>query len=139
MYWVLRAQSKALWTIYPIGIYVVQGRRFWKSGSDADKEAAYSTLYQALVMLSKLLAPSMPFIADEMYRNLVVNLDPQAPKSVHLADWPEFDAELLNDELVADMNLVMKLVSLGHAARNKSQIKVRQPLQEAASLGQQYS
>jgi isoleucyl-tRNA synthetase len=107
-------------------------RRFWKSGSDADKEAAYSTLYEALVMLSKLLAPSMPFIADEMYRNLVVNLDPQAPKSVHLADWPKFNEGRLNDELVADMNLVMKLVSLGHAARNKSQIKVRQPLQEAA-------
>ena len=107
-------------------------RRFWKSGSDADKEAAYSTLYEALVMLSKLLAPSMPFIADEMYRNLVVNLDPQAPKSVHLADWPNFDETRLNDDLVSDMNLVMKLVSLGHAARNKSQIKVRQPLQEAA-------
>jgi len=107
-------------------------RRFWKSGSDADKEAAYSTLYEALVMLSKLLAPTMPFIADEIYRNLVVNLDPQAPKSVHLADWPEFDPARLNDDLVADMKLVMKLVSLGHAARNKSQIKVRQPLQEAA-------
>jgi isoleucyl-tRNA synthetase len=107
-------------------------RRFWKSGSDADKEAAYSTLYEALATLSKLLAPSMPFIADELYRNLVLSVEPDAPKSVHMADWPDFNADWLNDELVADMNLVMKLVSLGHAARNKSKIKVRQPLQEAA-------
>ncbi len=107
-------------------------RRFWKSGSDADKEAAYATLYEALVTLSKLLAPSMPFIADEIYRNLVVSVDAQAPVSVHLADWPAFDATCIDDELVTDMNLVMQLVSLGHAARNKSRIKVRQPLQEAA-------
>ncbi len=107
-------------------------RRFWKSGSDADKEAAYSTLYEALATLSKLLAPSMPFIADELYRNLVLSVEPEAPKSVHMADWPDFNPDWLNDELVADMNLVMKLVSLGHAARNKSKIKVRQPLQEAA-------
>lgn len=107
-------------------------RRFWKSGSDADKEAAYSTLYEALVTVSKLLAPSMPFIADEMYRNLVLSVDPEAPKSVHMEDWPKFDEACLDDDLVADMNLVMKLVSLGHAARNSSHIKVRQPLQEAA-------
>jgi isoleucyl-tRNA synthetase len=107
-------------------------RRFWKSGSDADKEAAYATLYEALTTLSLLLAPSMPFIADEIYRNLVLSANPDAPKSVHMADWPEYDPASLNDELVADMNLIMKLVSLGHAARNKSKIKVRQPLQEAA-------
>ena len=109
-------------------------RRFWKSGSDADKEAAYSTLYEALVTVSKLLAPSMPFIADEMYQNLVVSVDPEAPKSVHMADWPKFDETCLDDDLVADMNLVMKLVSLGHAARNSSRIKVRQPLQEELLL-----
>ena len=107
-------------------------RRFWKSGSDADKEAAYSTLYEALITLSKLLAPSMPFIADELYQNLVRSIDPDAPKSVHMTDWPEFDAACINDELVADMDLIMKLVSLGHAARNTSRIKVRQPLAEAA-------
>jgi Isoleucyl-tRNA synthetase len=89
-------------------------------------------LYEALATLSKLLAPSMPFLADELYRNLVLSVEPDAPKSVHMADWPDFNADWLNDDLVADMNLVMKLVSLGHAARNKSKIKVRQPLQEAA-------
>ena len=107
-------------------------RRFWKSGSDADKDAAYATLYEALVTLSKLLAPAMPFIADELYQNLVRSMDADAPKSVHMADWPEFDEARMDDALVADMNLVMKLVSLGHAARNKSKIKVRQPLREAA-------
>ena len=107
-------------------------RRFWKSGSDADKDAAYATLYEALVTLSKLLAPAMPFIADEIYQNLVRSMDADAPKSVHMADWPEFDEARMDDALVADMNLVMKLVSLGHAARNKSKIKVRQPLREAA-------
>jgi isoleucyl-tRNA synthetase len=107
-------------------------RRFWKSGSDADKEAAYATLYEALVTLSKLLAPSMPFIADELYCNLVLSVDQHAAKSVHMTDWPAYNPARINDDLVADMNLVMKLVSLGHAARNKSQIKVRQPLQEVA-------
>ena len=63
-------------------------RRFWKSESDTDKQAAYATLYTALVTLSKLLAPAMPFLAEEMYRNLVCSVDPNAPESVHLASWP---------------------------------------------------
>ncbi len=67
-------------------------RRFWKSESDADKQAAYATLYEALVTLSKLLAPTMPFLAEELYQNLVRTMDADAPVSVHLADWPEFDA-----------------------------------------------
>ncbi len=107
-------------------------RRFWKSGSDADKQAAYATLYQALVTLSKLLAPSMPFIAEELYQNLVRSTDADAPQSVHLADWPVFDAAMINEALNREMALVMKLASLGHAARNKANRKVRQPLAEAA-------
>lgn len=107
-------------------------RRFWKTESDDDKDAAYATLYEALVTLSKLLAPSMPFVAEELYRNLVRNPDPDAPMSVHMADWPQFIPELIDSELIREMNLVMRLVSLGHAARNKSGIKVRQPLSEAA-------
>ena len=66
-------------------------RRFWKSESDTDKQAAYATLYTALVTLSKLLAPAMPFLAEEMYRNLVCSVDPKAPESVHLAAWPKAD------------------------------------------------
>ncbi len=107
-------------------------RRFWKSGSDTDKQAAYAILYEALVIVSKLLAPTMPFIADELYRNLVVSADALAPISVHLADWPSFDEKLIDEKSIQDMNLVMKLVSLGHAARNKANLKVRQPLAEAA-------
>ena len=111
-------------------------RRFWKSESDADKQAAYSTLYTALVTLSKLLAPSMPFLADELYQNLVRSVDESAPESVHLAAWPEVLPEMIDETLNSEMNLVMKLVSLGHSARQKANRKVRQPLAEVAfSLG----
>jgi len=111
-------------------------RRFWKSGSDADKQAAYGTLYTALVTLAKLLAPAMPFIADELYQNLVRSVDQFAPESVHLAEWPKYEESLIDDSLNREMELVMKLVSLGHQARQKANRKVRQPLKEAAfSLG----
>jgi isoleucyl-tRNA synthetase len=82
--------------------------------------------------LSKLLAPAMPFLSEEMYQNLVRSFDSSAPESVHLANWPEFDAALINEGLNRDMALVLRLVSLGHAARNKANRKVRQPLSEAA-------
>ncbi|MCL4560596.1 MAG: isoleucine--tRNA ligase [Chloroflexi bacterium] len=107
-------------------------RRFWKSESDADKQAAYATLYQALVTLSQLLAPSMPFLADELYQNLVKSVNPEARPSVHLQDWPKFDENRIDETLNREMALVMKLASLGHAARNKANRKVRQPLAEAA-------
>jgi isoleucyl-tRNA synthetase len=107
-------------------------RRFWKSESDADKAAAYETLYTALKTLSLLLAPSMPFLAEELYQNLVRSFDKSAPESVHLADWPKVDESLLNENLVREMAVVMQLASLGHAARNKSSVKVRQPLGEVA-------
>jgi isoleucyl-tRNA synthetase len=111
-------------------------RRFWKSESDSDKQAAYSTLYTALVTLSKLLAPSMPFLADELYQNLVRSVDVAAPESVHLAEWPRVLPEMIDESLNRDMALVMKLVSLGHSARQKANRKVRQPLAEVAfSLG----
>jgi isoleucyl-tRNA synthetase len=107
-------------------------RRFWKSESDDDKKAAYATLYEALVTLSKLLAPTMPFMAEELYQNLVRSFDEQTPLSVHLAEWPAFDASLIDEKLNREMALTMKLASLGHAARNKVNRKVRQPLAEAA-------
>ena len=107
-------------------------RRFWKSESDGDKNAAYKTLYQALVTISKLLAPSMPFIAEELYQNLVHKLDENSPISVHLSDWPVYYPDLIQEDLNKEMTLVMKLASLGHAARNKANRKVRQPLAEAA-------
>ncbi|HEU4746426.1 MAG TPA: isoleucine--tRNA ligase [Anaerolineales bacterium] len=107
-------------------------RRFWKSESDSDKQAAYSTLYTALVTVSKLLAPAMPFLAEELYQNLTRAVDEAAPESVHLASWPEVLPEMIDESLNRDMALVMRLVSLGHSARQKANRKVRQPLSEAA-------
>ena len=107
-------------------------RRFWKSESDADKQAAYATLYEALVTISKLLTPTMPFLAEELYQNLVRTMDEESPLSVHLVDWPEFDPAVINERLNQEMSLVMRLASLGHAARNKANRKVRQPLAECA-------
>ena len=107
-------------------------RRFWKNDSDSDKQAAYSTLYTALTTVAKLIAPAMPFLAEELYQNLVRSVDETAPESVHLAEWPQVMDEFIDESLNRDMNLVMKLVSLGHAARQKANRKVRQPLAEAA-------
>jgi isoleucyl-tRNA synthetase len=107
-------------------------RRFWKSESDTDKQAAYTTLYTALVTLAKLLAPAMPFLAEEMYRNLVCMVDAKAPESVHLSVWPKADESLIDEALNQDMVIVMKMVSLGHNARQKANRKVRQPLAEVA-------
>ncbi len=107
-------------------------RRFWKNDSGADKQAAYSTLYTALTTVAKLLAPAMPFLAEELYQNLVRTVDETAPESVHLAAWPETMTEFIDESLNRDMNLVMKLVSLGHSARQKANRKVRQPLAAAA-------
>ncbi len=103
-------------------------RRFWKSENDADKLAAYTTLYECLVTLSKLLAPLAPFLSEEMYQNLVCSVFPEAPASVHLADFPVADATKIDKQLAADTRLVMKISSLGRAARSQAGIKVRQPL-----------
>jgi isoleucyl-tRNA synthetase len=107
-------------------------RRYWKTESDSDKAAAYATLYEALKTLAYLLAPTMPFMAEEMYRNLVLEVNPDAPVSIHLAKWPVYDPSLIDEKLNRDMVTVMKLASLGHAARNSENLKVRQPLAEAA-------
>jgi isoleucyl-tRNA synthetase len=113
--------------------YVRRSRpRFWKSENDTDKGAAQATLYECLVTVVKLLAPTMPFLSDELYRNLVGSVDANAPDSVHLADWPAYDPALIDVALIDEMELVMRLVKLGHAARNSAQVKVRQPLAEVA-------
>ena len=105
-------------------------RRFWKSENDTDKLSAYNTLYQCLVTLTKLIAPFTPFIADEIYRNLVGSISPDAPESVHLADFPVSDASKIDKQLSDDNRLAMKVCSMGRAARSKAGIKVRQPLGE---------
>ncbi len=103
-------------------------RRFWRSEEDRDKVAAYLTLWQCLTTLAKLLAPFTPFIAEELYQNLVRSVEADAPESVHLCDFPVADEAAVDEELVADTRLVQRVVSLGHAARNRAGIKVRQPL-----------
>ncbi len=108
-------------------------RRFWKSEDDADKLAAYTTLYQCLVTLSKLLAPFTPFLAEELYLNLVCSVFPQAPDSVHLTDFPVADESKIDGKLAADIRLAMRISSLGRAARSQAGIKVRQPLAVAST------
>ena len=104
-------------------------RRFWKSEQGADKLAAYQTLYTVLMTLTKLFAPIMPFLTETMYQNLVVR-GAEDGASVHLCDYPEVDESLIDDDLSADMDALLRLVSLGSAARNTVKIKVRQPLAE---------
>jgi isoleucyl-tRNA synthetase len=106
-------------------------RRFWKSENDADKLAAYTTLHQCLVTLSQLLAPFVPFIAEELYQNLLRSVNHEARESVHLADFPVADETKINNKLNSDVGLAMKISSLGRAARAKAGIKVRQPLGKA--------
>jgi len=106
-------------------------RRFWKSENDADKLAAYTTLHQCLVTLSQLLAPFVPFIAEELYQNLFRSVSLEARESVHLTDFPKADETKINDRLNSDVGLAMKISSLGRAARAKAGIKVRQPLGKA--------
>ncbi len=102
-------------------------RRFWKSEGDEDKLAAYKTLHRVLETLTKLIAPVIPFTAETMYQNLRA-VAPDAPPSVHLCAWPLVDESLKNDDLVREVEGVLRCVSLGHAARAESKVRVRQPL-----------
>jgi isoleucyl-tRNA synthetase len=104
-------------------------RRFWKSANDDDKLSGYNTLYTCLVTLVKLMAPFTPFIAEELYQNLVRSVDLDAPESVHLADFPVPDQGKIDKQLADDNRLAMKVCSMGRAARSKANIKVRQPLE----------
>ena len=105
-------------------------RRFWKSENDTDKLAAYKTLHEALVTVSQLIAPMAPFISEELYRNLVLTITPDAPESVHLSQWPSYDESLIDQNLLRDMRALLKVVELGRSARNTSGLKIRQPLPE---------
>jgi isoleucyl-tRNA synthetase len=102
-------------------------RRFWKSEHGPDKWAAYQTLHTVLLTLTKLFAPIMPFLAEAMHQNLTQGRDRQ---SVHLCDFPQVDVALIDERLSSDMEALLRLVSLGSAARNAVKIKVRQPLAE---------
>ncbi|MGH2376787.1 MAG: isoleucine--tRNA ligase [bacterium] len=103
-------------------------RRFWKSGDDADKRAAYYTLYEVLRTLALALAPFVPFLAEAIYQNLVRVLEPRAPESVHLCDYPLPVRARADPDLEAAMDTVRSLASLGRAARSAAKVRVRQPL-----------
>lgn len=105
-------------------------RRFWKGENDDNKRAAYQSLYESLVTVSKLIAPFAPFMGEYLYQQLVVSQDADAPESVHLAHWVEADASLIDAELIDTMDALIKVVELGRAARAHSKMKVRQPLPE---------
>ncbi len=107
-------------------------RRFWKSENDQDKLSGYITLRTCLVTLSKLMAPLSPFVAEEMYQNLVCSVDSDAPDSVHLAAFPTADASLIDQPLMGATRLAMSISSMGRNARSKSGLKVRQPLASVA-------
>jgi isoleucyl-tRNA synthetase len=107
-------------------------RRFWKSENDADKLSAYATLYTCLVTLVRLMAPLAPFVAEELYQNLVRSVDANAPDSVHLASFPVANPDLIDPPLMEATRLAMRISSMGRAARSKAGIKVRQPLASVA-------
>jgi isoleucyl-tRNA synthetase len=106
-------------------------RRFWKSEQDADKDAAYATLYQVLTTMCRLLAPFVPFVTETMYQNLVRSASQDAPQSVHHTDWPQADSTAVDEDLLARMALARQVVALGHSARNSRNIKLRQVLGRA--------
>ncbi len=109
--------------------YVRRSReRFWAQGMEQDKINAYMTLYTALVAVSKVAAPMIPFMTEEIYRNLVCSIDKEAPESVHLCDFPAADESHIDKQLEKDMDEVLKIVVMGRAARNTANIKNRQPI-----------
>ena len=111
--------------------YVRRNRsRYWSQELTDDKIGAYVTLYRVLTTVSKIAAPFVPFMTEEIYQNLVVNLDKNAPESVHLCKWPLADESAINLELEKEMDLAYTLVKLGRSARNAANVKNRQPLSE---------
>ncbi|ONI46102.1 isoleucine--tRNA ligase, partial [Candidatus Epulonipiscium fishelsonii] len=109
--------------------YVRRSReRFWQSGMPQDKINAYMTLYTVLDTLTKISAPFVPFMSEEIYQNLVRTNNKSAPQSVHLCDFPSVDESLINTKLEEHMESVLQIVALGRACRNESNIKNRQPL-----------
>ncbi len=109
--------------------YVRRNReRFWMQELTDEKIGAYCTLYKVLTTLIQVSAPFVPFMADEIYQNLVVGLDKNSPESVHLCLWPTVDETAINPKLEEEMDLAYKIVKLGRSSRNMANIKNRQPL-----------
>lgn len=102
--------------------------RFWAKGMEQDKVNAYMTLYTALITLSKIAAPMIPFMTEEIYQNLVRSVDKNAPESIHLTDFPAVNEDFIDKDLEVSMDEVLDIVVLGRAARNSANIKNRQPI-----------
>ena len=125
--------------------YVRRSRpRFWAQAESDDRTAAFMTLYTALVSTAKVAAPMVPFMSEEIYRNLVCSVDKSAPESVHLCLYPAYEESRVDKQLEAEMDEVLQVVTLGRAARNLSNLKNRQPLQALytdanSGLGQLYT
>ena len=116
--------------------YVRRSReRYWGPEMDDDKIVAYLTLYEVLEKFVRLIAPFTPFIAEMIYQNIVAGHLDSARESVHFEDYPEADESLIDVQLEKDMDLLLDLVSLGRAARNTAQLKIRQPLAKAIVVG----
>jgi len=105
-------------------------RRFWKSENDADKKAAYHTLYHVLLTSVKVIAPILPFMSEKIYQNLVCNIDDKLPESVHLCDYPVINDKKIDQKMIEQVDTIRKIVELGRSARNKAELKIRQPLKE---------
>ena len=103
-------------------------RRFWKSEDDGDKQAAYVVLYEVLTNVIKILSPVLPFVTENIFQNLVRNLDSAAPESVHLCDYPVADERKIDTALMDNVDALRRVVELGRSARNKGNLKIRQPL-----------
>ena len=109
--------------------YVRRSReRFWAKGMEQDKINAYMTLYTALVNVCKAAAPMIPFMTEDIYQNIVRRIDPKAPESIHLCDFPKADASHIDLKLEEDMEEVLDIVVMGRACRNAANIKNRQPI-----------
>ena len=109
--------------------YVRRSReRFWVKDMPTDKINAYNTLYTSLVTIAKISAPLIPFMTEDIYRNLVCSVDASAPESIHLCDFPVADESLIDKSLEENMDEVVKVVVLGRACRNAANIKNRQPV-----------
>ena len=102
--------------------------RFWAKGMEQDKINAYMTLYTALVTVSKVAAPMIPFMTEEIYQNLVRSVDKDAPESIHLCDYPAVNEKWIDEELENNMEDLLKAVVMGRACRNTANIKNRQPI-----------
>ena len=106
----------------------VNRKRFWKIGEDSDKLQVYYLLYTAIKIMTKVMAPIIPFMSEEIWQNMVRSFEPNEAISVHLSEYPKPNEEYDNDEIITEVDEIRKVIALGLMLRNEKQLKVRQPL-----------